>query len=73
MDVLSPDYEEYWIDGLNVYHNPRALNPLDIRLFADATHHMWKHGQLESIYVDRSPYRIETHITLLNPDTGLEK
>ena len=64
LDVNSDDYEEFWIDGLQVYHNPRARNPLDIRLFADATHRRWRDGQLDSTYADRSPNCVETHLSL---------
>jgi hypothetical protein len=63
-DVLSPDYEEYWIDGLQVYHNPRAVRPLDVRMFGDATHHFLRNGRLESIYVERSPFGLTTRTTV---------
>jgi hypothetical protein len=66
LDVLSPQYEEYWIDGMQLYHNPRALKPLDIRMFGNATHHFWRNAQLDSVHVDRSPFGVETHISLLD-------
>lgn len=37
--VIGPDYHETWIEGMDVYHNPKALNPLDPRLLPGATHH----------------------------------
>ena len=33
MDVTDPNYSEYWVEGLDVFHNPRALVPLDPRYF----------------------------------------
>jgi hypothetical protein len=38
-EVHSADYEEEWIDGLEVYHNPNALHPLDPSAFPGAVHH----------------------------------
>jgi hypothetical protein len=51
---------------MQLYHNPRALKPLDIRMFGDATHHFWRNAQLDSVHVDRSPFGVETHISLLD-------
>lgn len=68
-DVLSPEYEELWIDGLQVYHNPRATNPLDIRMFADAAHHRFEDGHLTGIYVDGSPFAIDTYVSLKNAES----
>lgn len=28
-EVVGPDYEERWLDGAIVFHNPRAVRPLD--------------------------------------------
>jgi hypothetical protein len=38
-DVDAPSYSETWCEGLNVYHNPRALYPLNPSLFPNAMHH----------------------------------
>lgn len=37
--VNAPDYDESWVEGLNVYHNPTAKDPLDRLLFPGAAHH----------------------------------
>lgn len=34
-------YEEHWVDGLNVFHNPNALHPLPIDYLPGAMHHFW--------------------------------
>jgi hypothetical protein len=36
--VNSPSYKETWVEGLTVYHNPRALLPLDSQIFPGAAH-----------------------------------
>lgn len=37
--VNAPGYDEPWIEGLNVYHNPRARIPLPEHMFTNAAHH----------------------------------
>lgn len=37
--VNAPDYHEPWIEGLNVYHNPRAKIALPEHMFHNAAHH----------------------------------
>lgn len=37
--VNDPGYSESWVEGLDVYHNPRALIPLDEDLLPGASHH----------------------------------
>lgn len=37
--VNSADYSETWVEGLNVYHNPRSAEHLGIELLPDAAHH----------------------------------
>ncbi|MGX7745590.1 hypothetical protein [Rhodopseudomonas parapalustris] len=37
--VNSAGYEESWIEGLNVYHNPNAEIPLPMEMFPGAAHH----------------------------------
>ncbi len=37
--VNSEQYQETWTEGLNVYHNPSALQPLSEDLLPGAAHH----------------------------------
>lgn len=37
--VNAKGYHESWVEGLNVYHNPRAIIPLEERLIPGAAHH----------------------------------
>lgn len=43
--VVDDSYEERWMDGLVVYHNPRALNPLDLRIFSSAAQYYYIEGE----------------------------
>jgi hypothetical protein len=38
-DIDDPSYSETWCEGLNVYHNPNAVYPLEPDLFPAAMHH----------------------------------
>ncbi|MGO4480297.1 hypothetical protein [Rhizobium sp. 2TAF27] len=48
-DILSPDYEEYWSDELQVFHNPNARNPISPETFGGITQYYFKDGELYSI------------------------
>ncbi|PLW78499.1 hypothetical protein [Cohaesibacter celericrescens] len=37
--VNADGYHESWVEGLNVYHNPRAITPLEEYLIPGAAHH----------------------------------
>lgn len=41
---VEEGYKENWIDGLTVFHNPHALNPLPISAFPGAAHIFEKDG-----------------------------
>lgn len=47
--VNSAGYEESWIEGLNVYHNPNAATPIAMELLPGAAHHFCdENGQVTS-------------------------
>jgi hypothetical protein len=46
VEVHTADYEEEWIDGLEVYHNPNTLHPLDPSAFPGAVHHFLEEGRI---------------------------
>jgi len=64
IDVTAPSYQEYWIDGLQVYHNPKAAIPLSINMFSGATHHFLRGEVLEAVVVEGSPFDIVTSISV---------
>ncbi|TAN68439.1 glycosaminoglycan attachment protein [Paraclostridium sordellii 8483] len=41
---VNEDCEETWGEGISVYHNPTALNPLPKDFFPSATHHFMENG-----------------------------
>lgn len=46
---VTEGYAEQWIDGMNVFHNPNALHPLNPALLPGAAHHRWIDGRFESL------------------------
>ncbi|WP_417280765.1 MULTISPECIES: hypothetical protein [Alphaproteobacteria] len=60
--VNSAGYEEDWIEGLNVYHNPNAEIPLPMEMFPGAAHHFCDEaGQVTSYTPDFPPMSSVTH------------
>ena len=65
MDVNSTDYHETWIEGLDVYHNPKAKHPLSHDMFPGAAHHrLLKNGMVESLMPLWHPLSSQTLITI---------
>lgn len=61
--VNSPDYVETWTEGLDVFHNPKALLPLDPDLLPGAAHlFLRSDGQVESLTPDWEPLASTTMI-----------
>ncbi|KAA1395117.1 hypothetical protein [Aeromicrobium ginsengisoli] len=48
-EEVSEGYPEEWIDGMEVYHNPTALHPLDPMWLPGAAHHRCIAGRFESL------------------------
>lgn len=47
-EVHSADYSETWVEGMSVYHNPRALHPLPRHYIAMAAHHYFVNDEVVS-------------------------
>ena len=63
LDVGAPGYEETWIQGLDVFHNPLAKVPLDPDLFPGAAHlRLNDDGQVLAIMPDWHPFGSRTLI-----------
>jgi hypothetical protein len=45
IDIESPHYQEGWEDELEMYHNPRALHPIDEELFPTIAHFRIENGE----------------------------
>lgn len=52
VDVSGEDYEEYWSDELQVFHNPNAKIPLPDEWFQGVSHHHFQNGDLISYTPD---------------------
>ncbi|MHA6914316.1 hypothetical protein ACQUJO_14440 [Ralstonia pseudosolanacearum] len=64
-EVNSPEYTETWIEGMDVYHNPRAKHPLDPAMLPGAAHHWLRDdGQLVSGVPSWQPFASTTHILI---------
>jgi hypothetical protein len=44
LHFVTEGYPETWIEGMDVYHNPNALRPLDPELLPGAAHHKLAEG-----------------------------
>lgn len=64
IDVESPDYAEGWFDELILFHNPRALHPIDEALFPGITHAHLNDGD----YVVHGPSMTVLHSTTTSYD-----
>lgn len=65
MDVNSAKYHETWIEGLDVYHNPKAKYPLSPDMFPGAAHHrLLENGMVESLMPQWHPLSSQTLITV---------
>jgi hypothetical protein len=54
---VDEKYEENWGHGVSVFHNPKALIPLESDVFPAATHHYFQEdGQIVSYLADIHPY-----------------
>lgn len=49
VDVQDPDYEEFWTQEIQVFHNPNAKYPLPIEAMLGATHHFFEDEEFRSI------------------------
>lgn len=44
--VGDPEWMEWWGQGLDMFHNPRALHPVDPNMFPDIAHHRFEDGYI---------------------------
>ena len=48
-NVKDDDYEEFWTQEIQVFHNPNAKTPLPFEWLLGATHHYFEDGVLKSV------------------------
>jgi len=61
-EVTDPRYSETWVEGANVFHNPKAKYPLDESFLIGAAHHWFEDGVLRSMVPVFHPYQSNTVI-----------
>ncbi|UKD58604.1 hypothetical protein L3Q65_18375 [Amycolatopsis sp. FU40] len=68
--VVGPEQPETWLEGMDVFHNPHALYPLDPALLPDAAHHRLRaDGLMETMSPGWKPILSTTSIVELRTDT----
>jgi len=63
---VEPDYWEEWISGMEVFHNPAALRPLDPLWLPGAAHHILdEDGNVQSLCPERHIAQAQTVVVEL--------
>jgi len=57
--VRPNEWNEPWCAGLNVFHNPRALHPLEIEVFGGYAQHYQEDGKIKSYLPKFHPYGVQ--------------
>ena len=74
LHVVNKEYVETWMKGMDVYHNPRALHPLDPAMLPRAVHHhLLDDGYVESVADQWQPLASFTSIVILRDGTIAEE
>src|SRR5260370_38121218 len=69
--IVDEDYAESWMEGMDVYHNPRAKYPLDPAMVTEAAHHrLLSDGRIESVAPEWQPLTSVTTITVMDVRRG---
>lgn len=63
VDVDSEHYEESWSDGLIMYHNPKAIHPVEEHYFPDISHMHYEENDGFVGYIQ--PYDVLNSITVV--------
>ena len=62
-EVGDPNFIESWGQGLEMFHNPIAVNPVDRSLFPDIAHHRFENGM---VYTEAPDFHPISSITGVN-------
>jgi len=66
---VDEDYRETWSEGLDIFHNPHALYPLDPRHFPTAVHHtLQPDGQVSTLRLTNEFHPLASITHILVPD-----
>lgn len=64
VEVHSPEYEEDWIEGMDIFHNPNAAIPLPPEMLPGAAHHFFEDGSIRSLLPEFHPFGTQTIISI---------
>lgn len=68
--AVDEAYSESWIEGTDIYHNPRARNPIDPGMIPGAAHHrLLSDGTVETVAPAWQPLTSLTSITIDESDS----
>jgi hypothetical protein len=68
-DIVTVDYPEHWIDGMDVFHNPNAIHPLDPSILPGAAHHhLLSEGNIGLLIPSTKLITSITHVVKIRPD-----
>ncbi len=67
-DLLEPDYEEFWTQEVQVFHNPNASRPLSFEALPGATHHFFDEGKVMSLAPDDAILSSRTLVLKIRKD-----
>jgi hypothetical protein len=59
LNVIPNKWDEPWCGGLNVFHNPRALHPLNSEIFSEYAQHFEEDGNIRSYLPEFHPYGVQ--------------
>ena len=57
---VNEECEETWGEGLSMFHNPNAINPVPEELFPSIAHHKFENGLIVSMLPEFHPYASHT-------------
>ena len=58
--VGDPEWMEWWGQGLEMFHNPHALHPVDPEMFPDIAHHRFEDGYIYTQGPEFQPFNSVT-------------
>jgi len=64
VNVEDNEYKESWSQGLEMFHNPKALHPINFDLFPDIVHHNLEDGLIKSSIPEFHPIQSITSISI---------
>lgn len=73
VQAVDENYFETWSEGLDIFHNPRALHPLDPRHFPTAQHHtLQPDGQVSTFRFNDAFHPLASTTHILVPDDAAD-